>query len=98
MRAVVAAALLAASVLTVTACAHKQPPYHRNAADGTACYAYQKAAKTDIGADNVNAIADGMVANPELGDLIVAAIQRYGNHGAPITWCNQHGYPVSLPG
>jgi hypothetical protein len=49
-----------------------------------------------MGADWVDAIADSATATPPLGDLIVAAQERYGNHGAPITWCNQHGYPVRL--
>jgi hypothetical protein len=86
------------SALTVTACAPgRQPPYYRNATDRTACQAYQTAVSTDTGADWVYAIADGATATPPLGDLIVAAQERYGDQNAPVTWCNQHGYPVSLP-
>jgi hypothetical protein len=92
------AAALAASALTLTACASQpQPPYHRNATDRTACHAYQTAVSTDTGADWVYAITDSATATPPLGDLVVAAQERYGDQNAPVTWCDQHGYPVSLP-
>ena len=98
MKPLFVAAVLAASAVTVTACTHKPPPpYHRNAADKTACQAYQEAAYTDAGADWVTAMTVPS-ADQDLTDLIVAAQERYGNQGAPVTWCRQHGYRISLPG
>jgi len=99
VKPLLAAAVLAAAAVTVTACTSRPPPpYHRNAADKTACQAYQTAADTDMGADWVYAISDGMTATAPLGDLIVKAQERYGDQAAPVTWCRRHGYQISLPG
>ena len=99
-KTVLAAAAMISCIVAVAVAAtttYHPVPYHRNAADRAACYAYKTAAETDDPLANINAIGAGANARSgDLGNLITGAMQRYGDPATVIAWCDQHGYPIVL--